>query len=323
MSKMCSVCGRKLGLLSQYVLADGTMCGQCFTALLNKTKEIHNEHGVKFKGAAFCADDVKYCLEHSAEELEDYVEAVIYKNIENENQAYLKKAEEDLQSRCCICGTNSLIKAFSAKTSDGRLVCPTCMDYVPTIEPAALKQTKEYIKNHTSEFFYDNTFGYLERYPSNIENLRMVVNHKTGYISLSSEVYPVRSIERIQTETGEYEVFRQNNDSAALHRTGETRTKSRGTPEVIVFTRGEDGRLKKRVYYCSGRAQAQKFEKSLLQMLDFACHTNTKNAEEAGVTSSAVSRDEYSDLVKLKELLDAGVLTQEEFDIKKKQILKL
>jgi len=31
----------------------------------------------------------------------------------------------------------------------------------------------------------------------------------------------------------------------------------------------------------------------------------------------------YSELVELKKLLDAGIITQEEFDAKKKEILKL
>lgn len=48
-----------------------------------------------------------------------------------------------------------------------------------------------------------------------------------------------------------------------------------------------------------------------MQIVDFACYTDAKNAEEAGVTSSSASWDDYSDLMKLKELLDAGVLTQE------------
>jgi len=35
----------------------------------------------------------------------------------------------------------------------------------------------------------------------------------------------------------------------------------------------------------------------------------------------AASADPYADLMKIKELLDAGVLTQEEFDAEKKKIL--
>lgn len=344
MAKKCSVCNGKLGLLLQYELVDGTMCDRCFTALLKKTRDIYSENGVKFKSATYQTNDVKYCLEHSADELDDYVENLVRKSIEIENQTYLKKAEEDLQSRCCICGTDSLIKAFSAKTSDGRLVCPTCMDYVPTIEPAALKQTKEYIKTHTSAFFCDNISGYLEMYPSNVANLRMAVNKKTGYISVSSEVYPIRSIEKIETETGEYEIIHQNNGhpiaraivggmffgtagavvgAVTAHKTFETKTKSKGTPEVSVLTREADGRLKKRTYYCSDRAQALQFEDSFRQIIDFIDYTDVKDKKVSDSASSSASQTDYADLIKLKELLDAGILTQEEFDTKKRQILKL
>jgi len=46
-------------------------------------------------------------------------------------------------------------------------------------------------------------------------------------------------------------------------------------------------------------------------------------APEAPVAEApvAASADPYADLMKLKELLDAGVLTQEEFDAEKKKIL--
>lgn len=44
-----------------------------------------------------------------------------------------------------------------------------------------------------------------------------------------------------------------------------------------------------------------------------------------GVPANCISStsDDLSTLVKLKELLDSGILTQEEFDAKKKQLLGL
>jgi hypothetical protein len=43
--------------------------------------------------------------------------------------------------------------------------------------------------------------------------------------------------------------------------------------------------------------------------------------QAAPAAPSAVSADSYAELMKLKELLDAGVLTQEEFDAQKAKIL--
>ena len=51
-----------------------------------------------------------------------------------------------------------------------------------------------------------------------------------------------------------------------------------------------------------------------------------KNDDEpTGLSANCISStsDDLSTLVKLKELLDSGILTQEEFDAKKKQLLGL
>ena len=53
----------------------------------------------------------------------------------------------------------------------------------------------------------------------------------------------------------------------------------------------------------------------------FEEYKNKKNAASAPVMVAAHS--DADELKKYKELLDAGVLTQEEFDLKKKQILGL
>lgn len=50
---------------------------------------------------------------------------------------------------------------------------------------------------------------------------------------------------------------------------------------------------------------------------------NNPNDNEAKSNISANEASPYDDLFKLKELLDAGILTQDEFDMKKKQILGL
>ena len=44
-------------------------------------------------------------------------------------------------------------------------------------------------------------------------------------------------------------------------------------------------------------------------------------APAATAAPGAASADSYAELMKLKELLDAGVLTQEEFDAQKAKIL--
>jgi hypothetical protein len=43
--------------------------------------------------------------------------------------------------------------------------------------------------------------------------------------------------------------------------------------------------------------------------------------DEAPASAAAPAQDPYGDLMKLKELLDAGAVTQEEFDTQKQKIL--
>jgi hypothetical protein len=50
-------------------------------------------------------------------------------------------------------------------------------------------------------------------------------------------------------------------------------------------------------------------------------HDDFSQPTSRPTTSAAASQDFYADLMKLEELLDAGVLTQEEFDAQKVKIL--
>lgn len=50
---------------------------------------------------------------------------------------------------------------------------------------------------------------------------------------------------------------------------------------------------------------------------------NRQNQDTAIVTTSEEKTDTHGDLLKLKELLDMGIITQEEFEAKKKQFLGL
>lgn len=59
-------------------------------------------------------------------------------------------------------------------------------------------------------------------------------------------------------------------------------------------------------------------------MLVFAEDMPIKNpqaANQAGATQAAVLDNKVEQLIKLKELLDVGAITQEEFEAKKKELL--
>ncbi|CAH0419377.1 SHOCT domain-containing protein [Periweissella ghanensis] len=60
---------------------------------------------------------------------------------------------------------------------------------------------------------------------------------------------------------------------------------------------------------------------NLEKIVNFIQSINFKNTEKASNTSVQSERASYDELSKLKELLDKGIITQEDFDAKKKQIL--
>ena len=51
--------------------------------------------------------------------------------------------------------------------------------------------------------------------------------------------------------------------------------------------------------------------------------SGAQDRQEAAKSSSAVHTDPYEELKRLKELLDLGIVTEEEFETKKKQLLDL
>jgi membrane protease subunit (stomatin/prohibitin family) len=57
------------------------------------------------------------------------------------------------------------------------------------------------------------------------------------------------------------------------------------------------------------------------QQQDAAAPLSQPVRDEAQVPATAPAEDPYGDLMKLKELLDAGALTQAEFDAQKQKIL--
>jgi Short C-terminal domain len=68
----------------------------------------------------------------------------------------------------------------------------------------------------------------------------------------------------------------------------------------------------------SNRGQARA---EAAQQQDAAAAPPPPPAQDEATAPAAPAQDTYGDLMKLKELLDAGVLTQEEFDAQKQKIL--
>ena len=64
-----------------------------------------------------------------------------------------------------------------------------------------------------------------------------------------------------------------------------------------------------------------KCNKKDLEKLSLLIVAKEEETTQATVTPSPTTSIPTEELIKLKELLDVGILTQEEFDVKKKQLL--
>lgn len=70
------------------------------------------------------------------------------------------------------------------------------------------------------------------------------------------------------------------------------------------------------------RTYAHQFKNADKKLSDFI-NNDISSQKNVSVKENDKPQDKYADLIKLKQLLDLGVITQEDFDIKKKQILGL
>lgn len=67
-----------------------------------------------------------------------------------------------------------------------------------------------------------------------------------------------------------------------------------------------------------------KYSEDILQGINYHLRNyRENNPTQDSIQISVMTNDPYSEIKKAKELLDMGIITQEEFDIKKKQLLNL
>jgi len=74
-------------------------------------------------------------------------------------------------------------------------------------------------------------------------------------------------------------------------------------------------------HVASNRGQARAEQQQQQAAADASAAPPPSPPEQAPAAPAAASTDSFADLMKLKELFDAGVLTQEEFDAQKTKIL--
>lgn len=116
-------------------------------------------------------------------------------------------------------------------------------------------------------------------------------------LTVGDKVYPYSTIEKLEVT------------SAPLFSTyGIMTLRADGRDVTVPFPRSAAGKLRRAI---------QEYE----HLRDIAAQTSGVHPDPSG--SAAYKMDPYEEAKKLKELLDLGIITQEEFERKKKEILNL
>ena len=329
MTVKCSLCGKGCGLygLLSWKLKDGVFCNQCY----KNFRKIGLDVGENWYSDSYTIAEAKNILVNS----EAWKEEILKRNEE-----YIQL--QQLNTKCLICKTD-LSGVLSAKyfTSDGRALCFDCKEGAMTISPKEFLENKDnYIENHDSNFFLEN-MGHIE-FPHTL----LVVNFnkqcfydKSGFFTNSKSVFSFDSVIKFESDMYTYEVTvgKKGHPIAravigkavfgpagavvgAMTAKNTKHQETRGGKKYISIYQkdnSEKSGIRKREFYCKDDLEVAKLEDCLKRVFDF-------RDEQKQVQKNAImDGNEYTQLIELKKLLDLEIITQEEFDKKKKELLNL
>lgn len=320
----CSLCGKWAGFINSFDLKDGKCCLKC--------AKLFDKAGILLPNfqdySDFTAEEVKHFLDDPEK----------WNNIAQER----REKREITSEKCLICG-GSFKVGGKYYTADAYAICLNCLDGAITISPQEfLKGDREYIRRHDSNFFKEN-MGQLER-----PHLALYVNFSKKRFFYAGEirntpdcVFSFDSVIKFETDMQTYEVVvgkkghpiaRAVAGGALFGKTGavvgamtakDTRHKEimNGRQYVAIYHKdaNDPNKIWKRTCYCKTDEDVVKLENCLKRA--FECNEEEKKKES--VIEERNGASDYDELVKLKELLNNDIITQEEFDMKKKQILGL
>lgn len=321
--KKCSICGGRAGILG-LDLKDGKCCMKCATNLQNAGAKLETYEDY----SNFTAQEIRSFFDDPQK----------WNSIVQER----REKRKITTAKCLICG-GGFKMGIQYFTSDTYALCLSCSAGAMTISPQEFLQGDEaYIGRHDSEFFKEN-MGKLER-----PHLALYVNFSNQRFYYAGEfinkpdcVFPFDSVIKFEVNTQTYEVTvgkkghpiaRAVVGNTLFGKTGavvgaltakDTRHKETrdGRQCVAIYHKdaNDPNKIYRRTCYCDTDEAVVKLEDCLKRA--FECVEEEKQKEN--INKQAKNINDYSELVQLKELLDNGILTQEEFDMKKKQILGL
>lgn len=334
MAKKCVLCEGKCGRILKYELKDGIFCFNC-NLELEKLGLIDEK---TWYPKMFTSQQVKDILsnpEGKKEEILEICKDYAMKQKENEN--------------CLICGTKTGITTGKYKTSDGRALCVKCMYNAITISPHEfLKEKDKYIERHDSQFFKENMGKVEYPHPALLVNYSKQRLYYYGeWIDKIENVFSFDAIVKIESDVQTYEVTvgksghpiaRAIVGNAVFGTTGAVigamtakNTKHKETRDgkkyICIYHKDflEPNKIHKRMLYCNDDTEIVKVEACLKRIIEFS--DEPKSTQSEGVLSTtqrkADEKNDYQELIELKNLLDMGIITQEDFNMKKREILGL
>ena len=351
----CDICGEKTRFLTEIKCTDGLLCGNCrdkITAYFKeKQPDLFDDYAIWYI-QKHTVSECKLIVEGEiTEEIEEYF------NWAKEDQDKQIKEFRN-KNYCAWCGEK--IKKISYPTSDERRFCPDCAKRVYSIEVIGLstKDMASYIAKHDFEFFY-NRMRNVKRLEHG-KKVTLLINYTTRTVydvylsefmrSKKKGFFSFDDIVKIENGVDTYEVMKGSSGHPVLRAIAggavfgvagavvgamtANNTKhyvqQQGNKTLTIYYKDSDGRYVSSKYFFDDDNSYIRVESWLKEI--FQDDEDKENQQKTIPDGSNVSAnkketetlndDIFIQLKKYKELLDEGILTQEEFDNQKKALLE-
>lgn len=346
MSEPCDLCGKKVGFFSSHYLDNGITCLDCWKKACENASKLGFEiNRPKF----FSKVDCRHLIDNDI-----YAKELLVNKVKNRNEEKVKKQNlaeqnsevkeafepsrygENQKKECIICGSSSNIYF----TSDKKALCEKCANCAYTIEKnvgfirefereGTVKLfNSEYFLTHMKEVAHIGRFSFNFTDGVVLDNLALTKENRT---------YLFSEIIKVESEGRTYEVRKGHKGSvlgraviggivagpigaviggATAKDTRKIETKDTGMTDLIVYI-NKNEKMKELLYPFSNK------ERVIRIATENAFMKAVQQTETQFQNDGNNLQYDFDQLYKLKGLLDAGIISQEEFELKKKEILRM
>lgn len=329
--KKCDICGGKAGFLMVWKLKDGVFCSKCFNA---------------FDSIGFTADQTWYPEDYTQNEAKSMLKNPFqWKNEVSYRTEQRRKRNETLKKLneyCLTCGKETRWTDQCWQTSDGRVLCVRCAMAAMTVSPQEyMKNKNHYIEMHDSSFFLKNMNHVEHPHPDLSVNFTRKCFYYRSFFTDINNVFSFESVVKFETDVNKYEVTVGKKGHPIARAVaggvmfgtagaivGAMTTKNTHRKEVYTGDRyvdiyykdaSQQSGINKRRLASADELVIVRLEECLKRVFEVN-DEDMKNNNGMQVETTSI---EYEKLIELKKLLEMDIITQEEFNQKKKEILNL